>query len=374
MANLKGSESAAFTPPRGYSLPIIDLSKETHRQVIIDKVPGQYLGHPNTVLLRDNKTVLVVYPLGHAGPSTVLRKSTDGGLTWSERLPVPDNWANTTNCPYLHRLTGVDGVERLIVLSSGGGDMRQSVSLDNGDTWTPFEPNGLHCHDAANTIVPISQNRHLVLYNQVYGSSSQSDLWIWQSISSDGGLTWGAERMVVDVRGTDFEGTAPDEPAVIRSPDGKQILCLMRENSRRFNSLMMVSNDEGETWSEPAELPGALTGDRHMPRYAHDGRLVVTFRDMAHISPTRGDFVAWVGTYEDITKRCDGQYRVRLLDNKSSPGDTGYSGLELLPDGTIVATTYCVLKEGEKPLVVSVRFTLKELDEKAAKLSSGNQI
>jgi hypothetical protein len=55
---------------------------------------------------------------------------------------------------------------------------------------------------------------------------------------------------------------------------------------------------------------------------------------------------------------------VRLLDNKSRPGDTGYAGLELLPDGTFVATTYCVLEDGEKPLVVSFRFKLEELDAK----------
>ncbi len=57
---------------------------------------------------------------------------------------------------------------------------------------------------------------------------------------------------------------------------------------------------------------------------------------------------------------------VRLLDNKSGPGDTGYAGLELLPDGTFVSTTYCVLKTGEKPLVVSVRFKLQDIDAKAA--------
>jgi len=49
---------------------------------------------------------------------------------------------------------------------------------------------------------------------------------------------------------------------------------------------------------------------------------------------------------------------------KSGPGDTGYVGLELLPDGTFVTTTYCVLKEGEKPLVVSVRFKLQDIDAK----------
>ena len=359
--------------PRGFSIPIIDLSKETYRQVLIDKVPGTYLGHPSTVLLRDNKTILVVYPLGHGGPSTVLKKSSDSGLTWSDRLPVPADWAKTENCPYIHRLVDPKGIERLVVLTSGGPEplpekvMGQSVSEDDGATWTPFALNGLNCHDAANTILPISGNRHLVLYNQFYESSSRMRLRICQAVSPDGGLTWGSERIVLDVEDTDFEAADPDEPAILRSPDGEQILCLMRENARKFNSLMMVSNDEGDSWSELGELPASLTGDRHMPSYADDGRLVITFRDMAHDSPTRGDFVAWIGTYEDIVEGREGQYRVRLLENmnKKRVGDTGYSGVELLSDGTFVATTYCVLKEGELPLVVAVRFKLSEIDEKA---------
>ena len=44
--------------------------------------------------------------------------------------------------------------------------MSQSMSLDRGQAWSPFQANGLHCHDAANSIIPMSGNRHLVLYNQ----------------------------------------------------------------------------------------------------------------------------------------------------------------------------------------------------------------
>ena len=93
---------------------------------------------------------------------------------------------------------------------------------------------------------------------------------------------------------------------------------------------------------------------------------------MNNDSDTYGDFVLWVGTYADILAGREGQYRVRLLDNKSPRiGDTGYSGLVLLPDGTFVSTTYCVLAEGEQPLIVSVRFTMAELDAIAAKADKG---
>ncbi len=50
---------------RGYTIPLIDLAGESHRQIVVDKEPGQYLGHPTTVLLEDNKTIIAVYPKGH---------------------------------------------------------------------------------------------------------------------------------------------------------------------------------------------------------------------------------------------------------------------------------------------------------------------
>ena len=57
------AERPTKTP--GYTIPIVDLANETHRQVLVDREAGQYLGHPTTVLLEDNKTMITVYPKGH---------------------------------------------------------------------------------------------------------------------------------------------------------------------------------------------------------------------------------------------------------------------------------------------------------------------
>ena len=54
-------------------------------------------------------------------------------------------------------------------------------------------------------------------------------------------------------------------------------------------------------------------------------------------------------------------YRVRLEDNRHR-WDCAYPGVEVLGDGTIVATTYGYWAEGEVPWILSVRFTLEELD------------
>ncbi|MEQ1631210.1 MAG: M60 family metallopeptidase, partial [Planctomycetota bacterium] len=49
--------------------------------------------------------------------------------------------------------------------------------------------------------------------------------------------------------------------------------------------------------------------------------------------------------------------------------DCGYPGLEVLPDGTFVATTYGHWEKGKEPFVVSTRFTIAELDAMATAAS-----
>ena len=52
---------------RRITLPLIDLADDTARQVVVDREPGQYLGHPTTVLLEDKRTMIAVYPKGMGG-------------------------------------------------------------------------------------------------------------------------------------------------------------------------------------------------------------------------------------------------------------------------------------------------------------------
>ncbi len=156
---------------------------------------------------------------------------------------------------------------------------------------------------------------------------------LYQTESRDGGLTWSNPQAIY----TDQE-IHLCEPGLIRSPDGKSWAVLLRENRRRKNSHIIFSNDEGRTWTTPRPMTGDLTGDRHTAVQVKDGRLFVSFRDMSG-SETKGDWVAWVGTYQDLVENRPGEYRIRLMKNHKST-DCAYPGVELLPDNTIVTTTY----------------------------------
>ncbi len=355
--------ATAEAPPRGYSIPLIDLADQTERQVIVDREPGQYLGHPTTVLLENGQTMLCVYPKGHGRGAIIYKRSTDGGLTWSERLSVPESFATSKETPTIHRVVDAAGKKRLI-LWSGLYPARLSVSENDGRSWSELKPAG----DWGGIVVMGSvvkltdkPGHYLSLFHDdgrffAAGGKRGKDFTLYKTFSADGGLSWSTPGAILK-RGD----VHLCEPGAVRSPDGKEIAVLLRENSRTRNAFVIFSRDEGQTWSEPRELPGSLTGDRHTAQYAPDGRLFISFRDMCHDSPTKGDWVAWVGTYEDIAEGREGQYRVRLMDNRKGT-DCAYPGVEVLSDGTIVTTTYGHWTAGEAPYIVSVRVKLDEID------------
>jgi hypothetical protein len=346
-------------------LPLVDLAQDFARRVVVDREPGQYLGHPTTVLLEDGRTILCVYPKGHGKGAIQLQRSTDGGRTWSGRLPVPENWATSLETPSIHRVVDAAGKKRLIVWS-GMFPARLAVSEDDGAHWSPLKPAG----DWGGIVVMGSveavrgrPGHYLAWFHddgRFLGRDSKAEkpivFRLFQVASTDGGLTWGQPRELHASSAVHL-----CEPGAVRSPDGQRLVLLLRENARRKNSHFIVSDDEGVTWSEPKEVSRALTGDRHTAKYTPDGRLFISFRDTAKDSPTAGDWVGWVGRFEDILAGREGEYRVRLGDNQHA-WDCAYPGVEVLPDGTVVTTTYGHWDQGQPPYVISVRFKLSELD------------
>lgn len=353
--------------PPAPALPWIDLASDAARRSVVDREPGQYLGHPTTVALADGHTLFCAYPQGHGKGAIILKRSPDGGRTWSERLPVPANWATSLETPTLHRVKDAADRERLL-LWSGLHPARLSVSEDNGATWTPLTPAGdwggivvmsslLAARDAAGRLLAWFHDDGRF----IAATPRPTDPVVYRLMqveSSDGGLTWGAPREL-------FASSTRliCEPGAVRSPDGREIALLLRDESRTHPSMVMFSRDEGRTWSEPRDLAPELTGDRHVAAYAPDGRLFISFRDTNRQSPTQGDWFGWVGHYDDLRTGRPGDYRVRLMKNTKG-WDCGYAGVEVLADGTFASVSYGHWTEGEPAYLVCVRFTLPELDRR----------
>ncbi|MDF1656887.1 MAG: sialidase family protein [Verrucomicrobiales bacterium] len=350
----------------GPDLPFVDLSGDTKRHTIIAAgTEDVYQGHPTTLLMPDEKTIFTVWCIDHGGSAGPMARSDDGGLNWT-RLDdtLPPGYSTHQNCPSIYRLVDPEGQARLWVWSAAlgtrqGPGMPSIMSEDEGKTWTEMPPLGLPCVMTFSSIVKLKDGRYLGLYHKGPEGKDKSPLEVYQMITADGGLTWSEPRMVAAVEGKD-----PCEPFVFRSPDGNELCCLLRENKRTGRSLVMFSSDEGKTWSTPVDTPWGLSGDRHIGVQLEDGRWVFAFRDQAPDSPTKHHFVAWVGSYDDIKNGTPGEYRIKLLHSHAKRvGDCGYPGVELLPDGTLVITTYIKYEEGpEKHSVVTTRFKIDETD------------
>ena len=109
------------------------------------------------------------------------------------------------------------------------------------------------------------------------------------------------------------------------------------------------------------------------------GRFVISFRDFLFTFNDNGvvtsaianDFVAWVGTYDQLVLGQEGDYRIRLMKDFGElgvkrHGDNGYAGNQALPDGTFVIDTYGIFDPETPPgsgnKIMAVHFKLGEVE------------
>ena len=76
---------------------------------------------------------------------------------------------------------------------------------------------------------------------------------------------------------------------------------------------------------------------------------MITFREIVYKDGKldnnwmAGDWVAWVGTYEDLLEQNEGEYRILIEEDwamNAKSGDTGYAGILVLDDGTFIMDSY----------------------------------
>lgn len=373
-----------------------------------------YAAHPDSVLLK-NGSILTMYPAGHGKGAVLTKLSLDGGKSWSESLEnTPNSWENSRETPTVYRLVFADGKtsDKLIMISANPkwnrepttGGFNCSVSCDEGSTWSQFElfypkdvDGGVIPIVAMSSLTQLKENGEFV--DKWMGLFHDAEFYNYKTIltfDKDGNMCWSKpEKYFSTYRDIEKE-TNMCEVEVIRSEKGLgDELCLItRSNTKKHNSLISFSSDEGRTWSEPVFAPAALNGERHKADYTPDGRLFITFRSVergtkaAENSPIEyrngwmsEGWVAWVGTYDDLKNGDEGQYRIKLAhtylnmqyekEYAANP-DTGYCGNVVLEDGTVVTTSYgCFdckkLTKTLKPktYIASKRINLRDIDELA---------
>ena len=382
---------------QNYTIPQIDLSvmpdgtpenmRYLYEMTTIDEGNG-YLGHPDSVLLK-NGDILTFYPEGHGRGKTCAKISKDGGKSYVNALEnSPESWKNSLETPTVYRLefTEHDWEDRLILIcgepewpdSNGGFDC--SISADEGKTWTEYEsfytkhgPITYYTVVAMSSLTKLKENGKFV--DKWMGLFHTSEFVNYKTIltfDENGKMHWSEPepyfRMYRDIE----KSANMCEVECIRSEKGQgdELLLLARSNAKNINSLISYSSDEGKTWSQPFEAPAALNGERHKADYLPDGRLFITFRSIER-DPIKvakyyekktwdwysEGWIAWVGSYEDLREGKEGDFRIKIthtyLNSQTEPGitadgDTGYCGNVVLPDGTVVTSSYGVFSSEDK--------------------------
>lgn len=350
-----GVLAAGSAPDRDYTIPMLDLAREDALFTTVER-RKTYLGHPSSVLFRDGKTLLVAYPDGHGRGNLILRRSPDAGATWQPVALAPQRVEET---PVLYRLDLPGGKERVLLVTCrpAEGVLEWMWSDDRGDTWSPRArwklegPRGILVALASLWPVPGDAAR----WRGVFHDNNFDNYTVDLSLETD---ARGAAACRFDhLRRIEYATPAGlasarraglCEGGLVVRPDGRRIALLFRPEKRLTNSMVSFSDDAGLTWTDPHELPGALTGHRHESVNLPDGRTIVFLRDYSPLNPgnpSHGDWVAWVGTFDDLEKGREGQYRIRLRRNygnstNNNIGDCGYTGVDILPDGAVLAISY----------------------------------
>ena len=138
--------------------------------------------------------------------------------------------------------------------------------------------------------------------------------------------------------------------AQISSPDGKRQIRIQAQLTGQLNSFAEISDDGGKTWSSSFELPASLSGQGHVGTYLSNGLLLIGFVDTHESSPTRGDFVAWVGTFENIAQQQEGKFTCKRVVRN---------------DGLIYHLMQCIKNGGldEDDVITLFREALQELED-----------
>ena len=341
----------------------------------IERAPGtdrQYLGQPDMIQTQSGR-LITAYPIGHGKGPLVMRISDDGGITWTEKTDIPASWAGSQETPTLYTVT-VNGAERLLLITACPGwgtdsagntyGFNVSYSDDDGEHWSEYQ----HFYsyfsdgDANDAIVAMASlvqlkdenGRFIEKWMGVFHNYNYVNYKTYLTFDANGNMQWSEPVPFLSEHRAIESSHQMCEIGMFRSPDGSRIIGLARSQSHMHLSTMIYSDDEGQTWSEPVELPGSLAGERHKAQYDPiSGKLVITFREIQYDrngdgSITSGDWYCgdwglWVGTYEQLMNLDDGEYCVTIDEDftqNTYSGDTGYAGFVVLDDGTFVMNSY----------------------------------
>jgi hypothetical protein len=339
-----GGSSAAARPVSAAGLNGCQLLAGAEFYVSIDN-KGLW---PNLTKLPGGELAVAVYnhpSHGYGSNSDVeLWISKDGGVSWSFRSQITDH-PEEPNAIRMNHAVGLNAEGELVALVSGyhEGQKRpvlptqRCISKDQGRTW---QRELLNLSEVPHGDIFLLPDGRLVC--PTYGRVSAQPKWSRSAVyfSDDGGRTWGHQRSIADA----------SETFVLRRRDGVWLAvartnCIDRMDGvlpHGAGEVLLKSDDEGRTWSDPKLLSPQGQENAHLLELS-DGRLLCSitsripglFGIVLRMSSNGGD--TW-------------SYPVVLLSTAAydwHKTDSGYPSSVQLDDGTIVTAYYFGPKKPE---------------------------
>lgn len=262
---------------------------------------NQYFGQPDMIRTKSGR-LITSFPQGHGKGPLIMKISDDDGATWTRKTDIPASWAGSQETPTLYVLNLADGTERIMMITACPGwgtdsagnryGWNTSYSDDNGETWTEYRHwQSNRTYDNANndaivamaSLVQLkdSDGNDIQKWMGVYHNYAYVNFRTYLTFDENGDEQWSESEPYLAQWRSIESAYQMCEIGMFRSPDGKRIIGLARSQSHNNPATLIYSDDEGETWSKPMDLPGSLAGERH--KIAYDpisGRLLVTFREI----------------------------------------------------------------------------------------------
>lgn len=332
----------------------------------------RFEAHPSVAVLPDDKTMFAFWDIQQAGPCGPAAMSTDAGRTWTridDRLPKEFSECYDEPKAWLF-VDPKTGKSRIRVFASygkageydwrGADDlpldkaMPSVMSEDDGATWKLMPPLGpdFACVVGFSGMVRLSDGAYLGVFSRGKNPNGIGGSYcVMGSFTRDGGLTWEKPFEVAEKKGCCFL-----LPTVFRSPDGKELCCLVADCWRGGAPWASFSADEGKTWSSPVQIDGMLAGAEHSVGVLDNGRIVVAFRKGVEL---RG----WVGPYKSLRAGGKDGFEARLIYNYGDCNTAGAPNLHVRKDGEIVVVAHSQFDlHRPMPAIVAMRFTADEIE------------
>jgi len=365
---------------------------------VIHRQPGKYIAWPTIARLPSGELLVGFSGDRYAhvcpyGKSQMLRSS-DGGETWSDAITINDTplddrdagllalpdgsvlfrWFCTfqdPDEPSVKARQSPEAREAWLAVSSritpaeveqwtqttpgvraeGRHDRRGHWlrrSPDGGQTWDdPIVTQGT----SPNPPAMLRSGRLLMIGNSGYAHIDQSTKVVVES-SDDSGKSW-STLSELPMYGRDADGGEIYfcEPHLVEA-EPNHIVAMARTEGRPRDVhgkylYQADSHDGGETWTawRQTELVGKPP---HLMRLS-DGRLLVTF---GRRLPPFGQRVA-------ISDDLGGSWREFALREDAPNGDLGYPATAELPDASLMSVYYQCESDGEKPVLMTTRWTIE---------------